>query len=182
MNIAIRKELGEDYNDVRSLISLAFASSEFGHNGEAELVDSLRGIAESSLSLVACLENEIVGHILFTPIYVLVDDQRVEGMGLAPISVAPKWQNQGIGTKLINHGIELLFESGCRIIAVIGNERYYKRFGFRPANEFQICHGFTELQQEFLQVASSKPNELENLTGGKLFYSPEFGLQHEMRK
>ena len=55
------------YDAVRQLTIDAFASSELGHNGEAELIDAVRAHCDGLLSLVALDDGQAVGHILFSP-------------------------------------------------------------------------------------------------------------------
>ena len=109
----------------------------FGQPAEADLVDKLRQACTDSLSLVA-EDGEVVGHILFTPVVVESQEQRVVGMGLAPMAVIPDRQRQGIGSQLVRRGLDILGERGCPFVVVVGHPEYYPRFGFEPASN----HGF----------------------------------------
>lgn len=57
----------------------------------------------------------------------------VAAYGLAPVSVAPNWQNRGIGSRLITAGLEELRRSGVGLVVVLGHASYYPRFGFVAA-------------------------------------------------
>ena len=89
--IAIRVERPQDVSQVRTVNERAF-----GQPTEADIVDRLRQACGDSLSLVA-EDNEVVGHILFTPAVVEGPGRRIVGMGLAPMAVMPERQRQGIG-------------------------------------------------------------------------------------
>jgi putative acetyltransferase len=126
--ITIRPETPEDVSQVRHINELAF-----GQPTEADLVERLRQACIHSLSLVA-EDDDIVGHILFTPVVVESAGRRVLGMGLAPMAVRPDRQRQGIGSQLVRRGLELLRERGCPFVVVVGHPEYYPRFGFEPAS------------------------------------------------
>ena len=93
----------------------------FGRTLEADLVDKLRNNRICLLSLVAVKQNEIVGHILFSPVAIENGDRNVQGMGLAPMSVLPEHQRQGIGSKLIRTGITMLKDQQCPFVIVLGH-------------------------------------------------------------
>ena len=128
--IKIRKERPDDIAAVRKLHKRAFDQDQ-----EANIVDVLRSNSAALLSLVASLDERVVGHIMYSPLEV---GQRT-GAGLGPMAVLPEHQRQGIGSKLIEAGNQELKEAGCPFIVVIGHADYYPRFGFAPAQ----AHGIT---------------------------------------
>jgi predicted N-acetyltransferase YhbS len=87
--------------------------------------------AQPLLSLFSCGGDRPTGHVLFTR--VRVGQDAVPAQILAPLAVLPERRNQGIGTRLVEHGLELLKEEGCRLVFVLGDPDYYRRFGFQPA-------------------------------------------------
>ncbi len=90
--ISIRSETPDDHDAIRRVIVDAFTDCEFGYNGEADLVDQLRNECDDLLALVATDGDTIVGHILFSPVSVRIDNSMVQGMGLAPMAVQPNCQ------------------------------------------------------------------------------------------
>ena len=95
--ITIRRESPQEIKAIHDLNRAAFESFE-----EADLVDKLRASNALTLSLVAVKDNEVVGHIAFSP--VTIDSDRevtVSSVGLAPMAVLPKYQRTGIGSLLI---------------------------------------------------------------------------------
>jgi len=129
----IRPETKEDMKSIHALNELAF-----GQPLEAEIVDKLRNNCDDLLSLVAEENEKIVGHIFFSPAEIEGPHGVIKGMGLAPIAVLPDIQRQGIGTLLINKGIEELKKLGSPFIIVLGHHDYYPRFGFEKASLYGI--------------------------------------------
>jgi putative acetyltransferase len=168
-----------EYRDaIRRITVEAFSSSELGHNGEAELIDLLRSRCKQMLSLVA-LRGEPVGHILFTPVSIHSGHGQLQGMGLGPLSVLPNYQGQGIGSQLIVSGLDRLRARDIPFIAVVGHPDYYTRFGFEPASEFGITHGFQGLPQSLLFIYPVDHTKLRSLNTGTALYRPEFGTQDD---
>jgi len=126
----IRKALHSDLDNVLSVERAAFGSEE-----EANLVGELvvDSSAKPMVSLLAFQENRAVGHILFTKAR-LEPKSTLSISILAPLAVVPNAQNQGIGGKLINSGLQALSKSGVDLVFVLGHPTYYPRYGFKPAN------------------------------------------------
>lgn len=102
----------------------------FGRPDEADLVDGLRSEGAVLLSLVAEVERQIVGHVLFSRMSIETSGGPVPAAALAPVAVLPDHQRRGIGEQLIRHGLDLLRARGERIVIVLGHPGYYPRFGF----------------------------------------------------
>ncbi len=132
-NPEVRLESAGDTDDIRRVHELAFQQ-----NFEADLVDALRSADASTLSLVATYENEVVGHILFSPVTLETERGILAAVGLAPMAVVPARQNRGIGSLLVREGLARLAAAGHRSVVVLGHPDYYPRFGFRKASSFGI--------------------------------------------
>lgn len=132
----IRQETIDDYKEVYELITEAFATAEHADGNEQDLVVALRkGTAFiPELSLVAEIDGRLAGHILYTK--AKVND--VEVLALAPLSVRPEYQRQGVGTALINEGHKIAKSLGCQYSVVLGSETYYPRVGYIPAQQLGI--------------------------------------------
>jgi putative acetyltransferase len=130
MAIEIRHELPDDVAAIRDVNKRAF-----GQDQEGNIVEALRSNGAALLSLVAALNSEIVGHIMFSPI--TVGD--ATGAALGPMAVLPEQQRTGIGSKLVEAGIRALKDAGYPFIIVLGHANYYPRFGFVPASRLGIC-------------------------------------------
>jgi predicted N-acetyltransferase YhbS len=69
----------------------------FGGVEEADLVDQLRS-HHSLNSLVAERDSGIVGHALFSRMWIQTSTDRVSAVALAPVAVRPECQRRGIGS------------------------------------------------------------------------------------
>ena len=130
MSIEIREECHDDIAAVRDLNRQAF-----GQDQESNIVDVLRANEAALLSLVATVDDRVVGHIMYSPAVV---GDNITGAALGPMAVLPEYQRQRIGSKLIKAGNRKLKDAGCPFIVVVGHADYYPRFGFRPASKYRI--------------------------------------------
>jgi putative acetyltransferase len=128
--VQIRLERPDDIQAVRALHDRAF-----GRTAEGAVVDLLRGTCEGLMSVVAVVDGMVAGHVLFSPAWIETEDAgQVAGMGLAPLAVLPEYQGQGIGTELATGALALVRGTSCPFVIVLGNPRYYRRFGFELAS------------------------------------------------
>jgi putative acetyltransferase len=132
----IRKELISDINAISDVTIAAFKTLAISQNTEQFIINALRSANALTISLVAEIENEIVGHIAFSP--VTISDGSLDWHGLGPISVLPRLHKQGIGKSLVYEGLSLLRNLGSKGCVLVGDPRYYKRFGFK--NYPQLIH------------------------------------------
>src|SRR5688572_27168267 len=168
--VAIRLEAPRDGDGVRETNELAF-----GAPLEARLVDALRG-CDGYLSLVATLDERVVGHILFTPVSLEPPvDRRITG--LAPMAVRPEHQRSGIGGQLIRAGLAECRRRGYSAVLVLGHPDYYPKFGFVPAHTAGVTCEFPSPPEAFMSL------ELErgalNGVSGVAHYRPEFSAAGE---
>lgn len=166
-DLAIRDERAADAAAV-----FAVEAAAFGRPDEARIVDAIRGTDDEIASLVASLVVEggsrIVGHVLFSRVRIVGAGERF-AVALGPVAVAPQHQSKGIGDALIRAGIERA-RARFATLFVLGNPRYYARFGFELAAPF----GFTfapgaERAFQILQLSGARP------AGGRVAYHPAFG-------
>lgn len=105
----------------------AVVTAAFGRPDEAALASRLRADEDTLFEMVAEEDREVVGHVLFSRLWV----DRFELYGaLAPLAVRPDRQGQGLGGKLVRAGLEGAREFGCHGVLVLGDPAYYGRFGF----------------------------------------------------
>ncbi|WP_276485484.1 GNAT family N-acetyltransferase [Paraflavitalea pollutisoli] len=155
--VIIRQETTADIPAVQAMLFHAF-----GGEKEAKLVDALRknpDVFVPELSLVAVMEDQVVGHIFFSKVKIV--DQTVHevvSLALAPMAVAPGFQKNGIGRQLMGHGLAAARDMGFQSVIVLGHENYYPRFGFVPTSRWHIHPPF--------QVPSNVYLGLELVEGG----------------
>lgn len=122
---AIRLETNHDRTAIWHVNQAAFDA-----DAEANLVDALRDGGYADVSLVAKIDDLIVGHILFSRLSILTRTGAVDAVSLAPMAVHPSYQRKGIGSKLVLAGLEACRERGHKIVVVLGHPDFYPRFGF----------------------------------------------------
>ena len=147
--ITIRPEQNLDYSTIYEVNKLAF-----GKENEPRLVEILRQSPGfiPELSLVAVSEDQVVGHILFSPVVIETSTGDISILALAPMAVRPEFQNQGIGSELVRQGLEACRRLGCRMVVVLGHSNYYPRFGFEPARPKGISAPFPVPDESWMVI------------------------------
>jgi len=164
--IAIRAETTDDAPALHALNVSAFAGDT-----EADLVDRLRREARPLLSLVAVENGKIVGHIMFSQAPLAGREDLVLA-GLAPMAVRPDRQGHGIGSALVQAGLDACRDAGIDVVVVLGHPGYYLRFGFVPASRFGLrCRW--EVPDEAFMLRELRGGCVGD-TGGQVEYHPAF--------
>jgi putative acetyltransferase len=125
MTLEIRPETEKDRKIIWNVNRAAFKAED-----EANLVDSLRDGGYVEVSLTAEIDGEIVGHILFSRLAIVTEGGIVDALSLAPMAVLPSHQRQGIGSKLVEAGLEACRDKNHKIVVVLGHPKFYPQFGF----------------------------------------------------
>ena len=174
MNINVRKEQSTDHLAVFNLIEKAFANETYSDHKEQFLVNRLRESTAyiPELSIIAESDNQVIGHILLTKINIVNNHQSNLSLALAPISVLPNFQKQGIGTKLMNYAHKKAKELGFTSVILLGHPDYYTKFGYRPTENFGINLPF-DAPKEYCMAKELTKESLKN-TQGTVLYPKEF--------
>lgn len=163
----IRKEEIKDYDDVFKLIENAFKDEEFSDHQEQFLVERLRK-SESfipELSLVAEMDNQIVGYILLTKIKIInVNFEETISLALAPVAVLKKYQGKGIGGQLIVKAHKIAKDLNFNSVILLGHEKYYPKFGYEMSNKYSIKLPF-DVPDENCMLIELTENALKNING-----------------
>ena len=169
--VEIRQENKNDYEEIYNVVKTAFETAEHSDGKEQDLVVALRNSDSfiPELSLVAIKDNKIVGHILFTKIKIGNNEE----LALAPLAVLPKYQKQGIGSKLIQQGHKIAKKLGYHYSIVLGSETYYPKFGYVPAIQYEIKAPFEVSNENFMAI---KLNDTDIEIKGTVRYAKEFGI------
>lgn len=164
--IIIRQETPADHPQVFELIRVAFQHEPHSDQQESYLVERLRksDAFVPELSLVAEKDKQLVGHILLTKIKVIDHDKEHESLALAPVSVAPAFQKQGIGGQLIKQAHEKALQLGFSSVILLGHADYYPRFGYQKAGNFGISLPF-EVPEENCMAIELRENGLAGISG-----------------
>ena len=164
MEYIIREEQIKDIEQVRALVQAAFST-----DAESKLVDALRANGKAVISLVAVCSEEILGHILFSPVTTSPPSE-ARGIGLAPVAVLPSAQSQGIGSQLILAGLSLCQELDFDYCVVLGSPEYYHRFGFETAGEHGLENEYGAGEEFMVLLFTDRP------ASGLVRYAAEFAM------
>lgn len=169
--LVIRAEQQSDYEKIRHVVTEAFRTAEHSDGNEQNLVEALRKSRSfiPELSLVAVKDDELVGHIMFTKAFV----NETEVLALAPLSVLPAYQKQGIGLALIKRGHEIAKSSGYKFSVVLGHAQYYPKAGYVPASRYGIKAPFEAADENFMAICL---NDTGRRLNGTIRYDAAFGI------
>ena len=166
--ITIREEQPGDAPAIRRVILEAFAGP-----AEADLVDKLRANGKFRLSLVAELDGQVVGHILFTVVAIEDADPCPRALGLAPLAVLSEFQRKGVGSALMRSSLERCRDMGHDAIVVVGHPEYYPKFGFLPASRYGLRCEY-DVPEDVFMALELRAGALQGIRG-LVRYQPEFG-------
>jgi len=162
--VIVRAEESQDQQAVRSVNLAAFETA-----AEANLVDALRQQAHPLVSLVAQVGEEVVGHIMFSPVS-LEGHAELSLMGLAPMAVLPAHHRKGVGSALVRAGLQRCRALGVGAVVVLGHPGYYPRFGFQPSVPFGIASEYDAPPEAFM-VLELQPGYLGGASGTVKFHA-----------
>jgi len=171
----IRKEEVKDYKEVFQVIENAFKDEQYTDHQEQFLVERLRK-SESfvpELSLVAEIDDQIVGYILLTKIKIRDNNsQQATSLALAPVAVLKKYQGKGIGGSLIKKAHQIAKELNFGSVILLGHEKYYPKFSYEMTKKYGIKLPF-DVPDENCMLIELTENALENING-MVEYPKEF--------
>ena len=147
-NLIIRDESRADHAAISHVIEQAFKDQQYSSHTEQFIVHALRDAQQLTISLVAVLNQDIVGHIAISPVSI---SSGVEGwFGLGPIAVSPEWQHHGVGSALMNTALKQLKATGAAGCVVLGDPHFYAQFGFQPIHTLIL----EDVPAEYFQALS----------------------------
>ncbi len=147
-NLIIRNESLADHAAISHIIEQAFKDQQYSSHTEQFIVNALRDAQQLTISLVAVLNQQIVGHIAISPVNISSGDEGWFGLG--PIAVAPEWQQHGIGSALMNAALNQLKAMGAAGCVLLGDPNFYAKFGFQPINSLIL----EDVPAEYFQALS----------------------------
>ena len=127
----------DDRGAIVEVVSAAFTGR--GHDAQDEVDIVVRtwelGACPADLELVAAA-GEVVGHVMAG----IGDLSGRPAIGIAPLSVAPEYQGQGVGTALMTELLRRVEVAGWPFALLLGDPAYYARFSFEPAEAASISY------------------------------------------
>jgi putative acetyltransferase len=157
----------------RDIAAIRYVNEQaFGGSAEANAIEALRDRGAATLSLVAEIDDRVVGHLFFTPAAIETADHTWPALGLAPLAVLPEYQRQGIGSALMKAGLAECARLGYERVIVLGHPQYYPRFGFMRASLYGIRPEW-EVPDEAFMVLELQHGALDGVSG-LAKYQPEW--------
>jgi putative acetyltransferase len=153
-NLRVRAETPADCEAIETLTVAAFLNAPHTRRTEQHIVNALRKAGRLTVSLVAHIDAGLIGHVALSP--VSISDGTASWFGLGPISVVPRLQRLGVGSRLMREGLRTLREQGASGCVVLGEPEYYGRFGFR-ANPALVLPGVPAQYFQAVAFDSSTP-------------------------
>lgn len=165
--IRVRPEMPADRAGISRIHEAAFETDV-----EARLVEALRETEASVVSLVAEASDELVGHVVFSPVVIESPTGRTGAIGLGPMAVVPEQQRRGIGTRLVEEGLAACQAARHRLVFVLGHPSFYRRCGFVPAPPRGLHYSSHELDPYFM-LRELEPGAAGTVSGW-VRYDPAF--------
>ena len=169
----IRLEKEKDYLKVENMVRNSFWNIYRPGAYEHYIVHNLRNDESfiNNLAYVIEKDDKIIAHINYSNGKIISNVAQMDAVVLGPISVDRDYQNQGYGSKLMEYTLKLIDENDIPFVFVIGDENYYKRFGFESASKYNIFLDGTDRNEEcpfFMIKVFDKDILLEGT-----FYNPD---------
>ncbi|RLP90525.1 N-acetyltransferase [Micromonospora sp. BL4] len=175
--LRLRPEDPADIGPVRRVLAAAFARPDVATPPEVSLVGELRGTDAwlPELAMVAEYGGEVVGYALLTRVRVRPEQgSDAPALAFGPVAVAPHRQRLGHGTAVVQAALDAATELGERLVVVLGDPAFYRRFGFGPASELGLTSPWAGLGEPWqaLVLPPSTSEEGPPPSGEVLFPVP----------
>ena len=148
------------------------SDAAFGGTYESRLVGALRSAGLAVIELASVDRSGVIGHILLSTLSVTVANKPLRALALAPMSVHPDHQRQGIGSGLVRLALERARQRRWQAVVVLGHPAYYPRFGFSAALARQLASPFSGDAFMALELV---PDALKG-GAGRVVYPSAFGV------
>lgn len=133
---------------------------------EARLIERLRDDGQILVSLVAVADRQLIGNVVFSYLLISTERRSIEAAALAPLAVHPEYQRLGVGSALVTEGLRICEKRRKEAVIVVGDPRYYARFGFSPGTVTGIASKYSGPAFMGLELA---PNALRNARGRAIY-------------
>ena len=171
----IRLENEDDYIEVEKLVRDSFWNVYRPGAYEHFIVHNIRNDESFVSKLAYVIEDggKIIGSINYSKGKIVYENETVPALILGPIAIGKDCQNQGLGSKLINHTLDIAQKDNVPFILVVGDENYYSRFGFVSASKYCIYLDGTDLNEEnpFFMIKVFDEGKIKDELG--IFHNPD---------
>lgn len=165
--ITIRPEKIQELDAIYHLIKTGFMTAKVSDGNEQDFANQLRESDNyiADLALVAESAGELIGHIMLTKTDIIqTDSQSIPTLLLAPITVKLEYRDQGVGRLLIHEAFKRAKQLGYTSVFLVGDPKYYARFGFKSISEFNIVSS-TAIPEPYAMGIELITGSLLNVSG-----------------
>ncbi|MET7468952.1 GNAT family N-acetyltransferase [Micromonospora sp. NPDC005686] len=174
--LRLRPEGPADEAPVARVLAAAFARPDVAAPPEVGLVEELRHSPAwiPELAMVAEYGGEVVAYALLTRVGVRTGRGTWPALALGPVAVARHRQRLGHGTAAVQAALDAATELGERLVVVLGDPAYYRRFGFGPAARLGLTSPWSGLGEPWqaLVLPPSASDEPPPPAGEVVFPAP----------
>ena len=171
----IRLELEKDYFKVENLVRDSFWNVYRPGAYEHFIVHNLRNDESFMDNMAYVIEegDEIIGHINYSQGKICFENECKPAVVLGPIAIDENYQNQGLGSKLIEYTLKIAQNDNIPFVFVVGDENYYERFGFETASKYNVYLNGTDSDEEnpFFMIKIFDKSDINFKKA--IFYNPE---------
>ncbi|WOC16905.1 GNAT family N-acetyltransferase [Pseudochrobactrum sp. MP213Fo] len=141
-------------------------ASAFGPGRFARAAYRIRegGGHDRDLSFVALSGVQVIASIRMTPIVI----GTTPALLLGPLAVRDGWKNRGIGRYLMRQAMEASAKAGHRLSLLVGDEPYYRAFGFVKVDAGKIIMPAPVDPERLLACILPGAEELEGIALAQL--------------
>ena len=168
-------ETEEDYFEVENMVRNSFWNVYRPGAFEHYIVHNLRDDESFLENLTYVMESNdgIIGYIGYSEGFIDYGDERIGAVVLGPLAIHEDFQNHGLGSKLIDHTLNLAKDEDIPFVFVVGDEDYYRRFGFISASEYDLYLEGTDMGEEcpFFMIRLFDESKLKDGIG--IFHNPD---------
>lgn len=170
MKICIRHETPADYRNTEIVAREAFWNLYFPGAEEHYLIHQMRNHPDfiPQLSFVMEVDGKIQGGIFYTHSKIAAPNTDYPTITFGPVFVAPEYQRQGLGRKMIGHSIQQATAMRFRAILTLGYPYHYKPYGFCGGKKYGISMPDGKFYTGLL-VLPLRSNSLSDCTGHVVF-------------
>lgn len=172
--ILVRPEAPADAAAIAAAVRRSYHGVAYSNQREHLMIERLRRSPAyiPELALVAEVGGAIAGHIMLTRIRIRSEHGDVAALALAPLSVAPEFQRQGVGAALVRQAHRRGAELGYGAIVLVGIAGYYQQFGYQPLGNYPITLPF-QVHPDHSLIIALAADGLDGVAG-QVEYAPEW--------
>ena len=161
-------ETEDDYFEVENMVRNSFWNVYRPGAFEHYIVHNLRDDESFLENLTYVMESNdgIIGYIGYSEGFIDYGDERIGAVVLGPLAIHEDFQNQGLGSKLIGHTLNLAKDEDIPFVFVVGDEDYC-------ASEYDLYLEGTDIGEEcpFFMIRLFDESKLKDGIG--IFHNPD---------